>query len=158
MNRWIGALILSAWLALPAGVLSQNKEKAAGPQNQSFGQVKIMGGLGIAQDVGMTRNSYWHLSAGWFVLLLDFSTGPGFSFNKYIGMYIRAHGIYMISPMGGSALVPGMEPGIRFNFSDRLVIELGMVLVPGIEGEIAQFPGLPNVGILLPLDWLDLFD
>ncbi len=158
MKRQFGAFCLALWIMCPIAGIAQDSEKDDVVKNQTYGQVKIMGGVGIAQDFKMSQHSYWHFSAGWLGLIFDFSLGPGVDFNKYVGMYIRAHGIFLIGPMGGSALVPGMEPGIRLKLTDKLVVELGMVYVPGVEGDVVSLPGLPNVGVLVPLDWLDLFD
>ncbi len=156
MRIFLGLLCLGWLLADVNPAISQTAvDDSSYHKDRTLVQAKIPGGIGFARDMALSKKSYLHFSAGWFVLLLDFSAGPGISLNRSLSLYTRAHLIYGISPLGGSAYIPGFEPGFRVNVLDRIFIEVGLIFVPGVDEDIISLPGIPNVGILLPLDALN---
>ena len=110
-------------------------------------QLKFIGGLGIVGDADISKKIYMHGSAGWAILALDVSGGPGYRiFDNILSVFIRAHYLEAANLLGGErATLFGLEPGVRIGFSKKIkfYIEAGIILGSNVA--------VPNVGVLLYL-------
>ncbi len=124
------------------------------------GQGKIIGGIGVMAEAELSPGVYGTLGGGYLLLLIDGFAGVVTHTKGPVDVFGRMHLVWAADPLGGgSAIVWGLEPGVRLWLPGRwLVIEGGAIAFPRWEERVVVDIGEGRGGFTrqrtFRLDWL----